>query len=226
MMIADWRSDWDDRRRTTDDRRWTTDEGRRTKDEGKRPTATELAGSATYGRISLRLLLALLLALGLWGCAAEPAEPELAGAGGSSPQNIVESFLEDLNLALADKNLDNANVRRSWAEILAGHFAPSERADQRTAMQDMLAAYADTAARPAVGSKVSLTITFTRTEVISSDDNEALVRVVDGVLVLRWLDESGEVVRERTGGLTELLGQTSGGLPVLRVGGSWFMTEG
>jgi hypothetical protein len=171
------------------------------------------------------LLFALLVALGLTACAAEPVEQELAGTGNSTAQGIVESFLEDLNEALADPALAEPAARRSWAERLAGHFAPSERADQRVAMAEMLAAYADTAARPAVGSKVSLEVSYSHAELIELSGDEALIRVVDGAITLRWLDESGEVVRERTGGLTELIGEERGGLPVLRVGGRWFMTE-
>ncbi len=174
-------------------------------------------------RLTLALLAALLL---LVGCGPEPAVEELAGAGGSSPQAVVESFLEDLNRALAAPQLADADVRRAWAERLAGHFAPSERADQRLAFTAMLGDFAASAASPAVGSKATLEVTFTGTEIIEQGDGRALVRVVDGVLTLRFLDADGEVLRERAGGLTDLIGQTSGGLPTLQVGGSWFMTEG
>lgn len=173
-----------------------------------------------------RLTLALLLALlALAGCGAEPPEEELAGAGGSSPQAVVESFLEDLNQALAAPLAEPA-VRRAWAERLAGHFAPSERADQRIAMGGMLADFAASAASPAVGSKATLEVSWTRIDLLEQTGERALVRVVDGILTLRFLDQDGQLVRERTGGLTEVLGQASGGLPTLQVGGSWFMTEG
>ncbi|NTU85214.1 MAG: hypothetical protein HGA45_38640 [Chloroflexales bacterium] len=168
----------------------------------------------------------LLLALALVGCGAEPTEQELAGAGGSSPRAVVESFLEDLNLAMADPELAQPNARRVWAERLAGHFAPSERADQRAAIGEMLAGFAASTASPAVGSKATLEITYSGTELIEQQGGRALVRVVNGVLTLRFLDDEGEVLRERTGGLTEVIGQASGGLPTLQVGGSWFMTEG
>jgi hypothetical protein len=169
------------------------------------------------------LLAALLLLLA--GCGAEPATSELVGAGGSSPQAVVESFLEDLNQALAAP-LATPDVRRAWAERLAGHFAPSERADQRTAMATMLANFATSAASPAVGTRATLEVTWARMELRSLEGDRALVRVVDGVLVLRFLDADGTVLRERTGGLTDLIGQASGGLPALRVGGSWYLTEG
>lgn len=167
----------------------------------------------------------LAAALLLAGCAAEPVEEELAGAGGSSPQAVVESFLEDLNRALAAQ-LDQPDVRRAWAERLAGHFAPSERADQRVAMAAMLADFAASAARPTAGSRATLEVTWTRIDLLERDGERALVRVVDGLLTLRFLDAQGEVLRERTAGLTDVIGQASGGLPTLQVGGSWFMTEG
>jgi hypothetical protein len=160
------------------------------------------------------------------GCGAEPTEQELAGAGGSSPQAVVESFLEDLNQALADAALAQPNVRRAWAERLAGHFAPSERADQRAALAEMLAGFAASTASPAVGSKAALEITYSGTELIEQRDGRALVRVVNGLLTLRFIDAQGEVLRERTAGLTEVLGQSNGGLPTLQVGGSWYLTEG
>lgn len=168
----------------------------------------------------------LCLALSMAACGAEPAEQELAGAGGSSPQAVVESFLEDLNRALNAPQLAEPAVRRAWAERLAGHFAPSERADQRVAMSEMLAGFAATAASPAVGSRATLEVSFTATELIEQGDGRALVRIIDGVMTLRFLNDLGEVVRERTSGITEVIGQESGGLPVLQVGTSWFLTEG
>lgn len=177
-------------------------------------------------RTGLLPTLIMALALLLAGCAAAPAEEELAGAGSPTPQGVVESFLAVLNEALASSELGDATVRRSYAERLASYFAPSERADQRAAMGRMLAAFAETSTRPALGSTVRLEITYSGTELLERSGDEALVGVVDGTITLRWLDAENQVVRERSGGLTELIGQTSGGLPVLRVGGSWFMTEG
>ncbi|GAB4430014.1 MAG: hypothetical protein OHK0015_14640 [Chloroflexi bacterium OHK40] len=177
----------------------------------------------------MRLILALvtaMLLLPLASCAAPPDEEELIGRGSPTPQGAVESFLDSLNSALGDPNLADPATRRGWAERLAAYFAPSERADQRAAMGAMLAAFIDSASRPVVGSQVRLEISYSSIELISRQGDEALVRVVDGVITLRWLDETGEVVRERRSGLTELIGQESGGLPVLRVGSSWYMTEG
>jgi hypothetical protein len=173
----------------------------------------------------LRLALLAGLALTLAACAA-PDAADSAGGGGPTPGGVVESFIEDFNQALQDPRLADSAARRGWAERLAGYFAPSERIDQRAAFNEMLYTFASTAQNPVVGSKVAMAITYTRVELISSGGDRALVRVVDGSFDLRWFDQKGEVLRERTGGLTEVIGQQSGGLPVLRVGGLWFLTEG
>lgn len=184
----------------------------------------------TFERISRRILVPLalilwvLLAIPLSGCTAE-VEAE-ASRGGITPTDVVESFIESLNKALADPSLGNPGTRSRWAEQLASYFAPSERRDQRVAMNTMLAGFADSASRAVVGTRVSMIISFTRAEVASSTDNEAIVRLVDGVITLRWLDENGEVLRERTGSLMDVIGGGAEGLPVLRVDGLWFMTEG
>ncbi len=176
----------------------------------------------------IRLLCATMLVVGvlLAGCTSTPTSQELSGAGGASPQAVVESFLEDLNQALAAPDLADPAARRVWAERLASHFAPSERADQRIAMATMLAKFADSMASPAIGSRATLELTFSGTEVINQDEGRALVRIIDGLIVLRFLDANGEVLRERSAGISEVIGQLSGGLPVLQVGTSWYITEG
>ncbi|WP_240695888.1 hypothetical protein [Candidatus Chloroploca sp. Khr17] len=170
----------------------------------------------------LFLVFVLLL---LSGCVTV-ADQEVAGAGASSPQAVVESFIEDLNTALAEENLTDPEVRRIWAERLASHFAPSERVDQRNAMSQMLLNFVTTANEPVVGSRATLKITYSYVEILRREEGRALVNLVDGTFVLVFLDAEDNVLRERTGGLTEVLGQTSGGLPVIQVGSSWYMTEG
>lgn len=157
-------------------------------------------------------------------CGVEPSADELVGRGGPTPQAVVESFLTTLNDALR-ADLSDPAVRQGWAEHLASYFAPSERADQRLVFRQMLATHAESVARPAYGRSVMLHVAYTGTEVLERSDDRAVVRVVDGRVVLQWLDAEGQVVRERTAALETLLGQTEG-LPVVRVGGSWFMTEG
>jgi hypothetical protein len=171
-------------------------------------------------------LLCLLLLFALAGCAVPDGSAGAnVGVGRSSPEAAVDGFLEDLNHAFQSPNLSDIAERRVWAERLAGYFAPSERIDQRAAFLDMLVGFADTTQHPIIGSKAVLAITYSRVELLSRDGDKAMVWVVDGSFDLRWLNEKGEVMRERTGGLTDVLGQASGGLPVLRVDGLWFLTE-
>ncbi|MBX0327121.1 hypothetical protein K2Z83_05420 [Oscillochloris sp. ZM17-4] len=168
----------------------------------------------------------LLLILALAGCAAPAGlASDSASGGGPTPEGVVESFIEDLNSALRDPSLGNVEARRGWAERLAGYFAPGERVDQRAAFSDTLAGFADTSTSPVVGTKATLEITYSRAELLSRSGDEALVRVVDGAFNLRWLDDTGEVLRERTGSLAEVIGQKDDGLPVIEVGGLWFLTE-
>lgn len=176
-------------------------------------------------RLARGFALALCVLLLLAGCAASEDEAELGGAGNPTPQGIVESFLENLNTALKDPNLADPTTRRGLAELLASRFAPSERADQRAVMNSMLAEFAENAASPAVGTRVVLEVSYSSTTILSQDGDEALIGLEEGIITLRWLDDSGEVLRERTRALTEVLGETRGGLPVLRVGSNWYMTE-
>ena len=177
---------------------------------------------SSVDKMPVRLLAALLVLLLLTACAAEPA---VGGDGSPTPEAAVLSFIEDLNIALKSPTLADPVARRGLAERLASRFAPSERADQRAVLGQMLADFADSAARPIVGSKVQLEVTYSGTEIITSSGDEALIGVRDGLLTLRWLDASGELLRERSRALTDVLGETRGGLPVLRVGSSWYMTE-
>lgn len=179
----------------------------------------------TWARGQRLSAIALLLLLLLAGCAAPPAE-ESASGGGPTPEGVVDSFIEDLNHALQDPSLGNPNTQHNWAERLAGYFAPGERIDQRAAFSAALAGFADTSTNPVIGSRAELAISYSRVELISRDGNQALVRVIDGSFELRWLDDQGQVLRERSGGLTEVIGLPAAGLPVIEVGGLWFLTEG
>jgi hypothetical protein len=171
-------------------------------------------------------LLCLLGCLFLLSACGQPVALEETAQGGASPEQVVESFLEDLNAALNDPSLDEIEVRRGWAERLAGYFAPSERVDQRIAMGEMLAGFVVTSRQPVVGDRMVMELTYSTVGVLSRTDETALVEVVDGAFILRWLNAEGDLLRERTGSVMDIIGQTSGGLPVLRVGAQWFLTEG
>ncbi len=170
----------------------------------------------------------LILVFGtLWllaGCGAAALEEDL-GLGGVTPEATVESFFEDLNAALADPTLSEPATRRHWANRLASYFAPSERADQRMAMREMLDGFANNNARPARGSRAEVSISYDRVNVLRSDNSSALVNLVNAVITVRWRDDSDEIVLERSGALLQLIGRDEQGLPVIRVDGRWYLTE-
>ncbi len=173
--------------------------------------------------IKQSLACAILIMLTACG---QPVALEETAQGGASPEQVVESFLEDFNAALNDPLLDEVDVRRGWAERLAGYFAPSERIDQRIAIGEMLVGFVVTSRQPVVGERMVMELTYSDVEEIQRSDDTALVEVTDGVFVLRWINAEGEPLRERSGNIMDIIGQTGGGLPVLRVGAQWFLTEG
>lgn len=163
----------------------------------------------------------------LWllvGCGATALEED-TGLGGVTPEAVVESFLEDVNAALTDPLLSEATARNVWANRLASYFAPGERADQRLVMQEMLDGFARANTQPARGVRAEVVITYDRTRVLQIRESTALVDVVNAIMTVRWLDNDGNVVLERSGALLQLIGREASGLPVIRVDGRWYLTE-
>ncbi|WP_322487374.1 hypothetical protein [Chloroflexus sp.] len=173
---------------------------------------------------SIATVLWLALGLFLGGCGAAALE-ENVGLGGVTPEAVVESFLEDINAALADPLLNEAATRQMWANRLASYFAPGERADQRQVMREMLDGFASANTRPARGSRAEVTISYDRTRVLRADDRTALVEIVNAVMIVRWRDNEGNLLLERNGALLRLIGREESGLPVIRVDGRWYLTE-
>ena len=175
--------------------------------------------------VLLRMLAALLLLLNLAACV-DTADTGDQRLGYESPEAAVSAFLIDLNLALNDPQIASAEIRREWANRLAGHFAPRERADQRPVMAELLNGFVNAAASPARGSQVEMTVTFTRAAVLSQSEDTAEVDVIDAVLLVRWRDDDQNVVLERSTDLLSLIGRDNQGLPAVRVDGRWYLTEG
>lgn len=181
--------------------------------------------SDPWRKIASRAMV-LWLALGflLGGCSAATLDENI-GLGGVTPEAVVESFLEDMNAALADPALNEAATRQMWANRLASYFAPGERADQRQVMREMLDGFASANTRPARGSRAEVTISYDRTRVLRADDRTALVEIVNAVMTVRWRDNEGNLLLERNGALLRLIGREESGLPVIRVDGRWYLTE-
>lgn len=181
--------------------------------------------SDPWRKIASRAMV-LWLALGffLGGCGAAALDDNV-GLGGVTPEAVVESFLEDMNAALADPALNEAATRQMWANRLASYFAPGERTDQRQVMREMLDGFASANTRPARGSRAEVTISYDRTRVLRADDRTALVEIVNAVMTVRWRDNEGNLLLERNGALLRLIGREESGLPVIRVDGRWYLTE-
>lgn len=180
--------------------------------------------SRRNGQRYVRIFCSLIGLFLLSSCGAAVLEEDI-GLGGITPEAVVESFLEDLNAALAEPDLGVAAVRQAWANRLASYFAPGERADQRLALREMLDGFASANARPARGQRAELVITYDRIRALRTDELTAQVEVVNAVITVRWLDANGEVLLERSGALLRLIGREARGLPVVRVEGRWYLTE-
>jgi hypothetical protein len=168
----------------------------------------------------------LLLLLLLAGCSTTETSPDQQ-LGQPSPEEAVTAFLSDFNLALNDQQIrDDPAARREWANRLAAHFTPRELADQRSVMLELLNGFVTATANPARGENVELTLTYTRAEIITQSTDTAEVDVIDGLFIVRWRDGEQNVVLERSGNLLSLIGRSNQGLPVQRVDGRWYMTEG
>lgn len=180
-------------------------------------------------RLAIACLLLLCLPAILVGCAvaADPAQ-ELVSGGGSSPEDVTESFFEDLNTALQDTELANPETRRSWTERLASRFAPSERASRRDVLARMLADFA-AIREPADDERYRVEVVYSRVTLVSRDNEQAIVRLVDGKLRLTRYrkDANGDnaILSEQERGLGEVIGIENDMFPVIRVEQRWFLTE-
>jgi hypothetical protein len=177
------------------------------------------------GLVHLVILVSMLLLAGCGEAASLEAEED-QGVGGLTPERSVEKFVADLNEALRDPTLIDDEVSRAWAERLANHFAPSERSDQRAAFRGMLSRFAASLDELEPGQRLLLDISYSNLRVVNREPERALVALNDGVIGLRWISASGDVLRQRSRNLTELLGLQNSGIPTIRVNGRWFLTEG
>ncbi|NJN65649.1 MAG: hypothetical protein HC884_02495 [Chloroflexaceae bacterium] len=183
--------------------------------------------------MSAGVLWLLLLLLGVGGSAGcgMPLEVEEDPilTGGNTPESVVDNFLRDLNSALKDPFITERETRQLWERQIAGHFAPSERLDQREAIALMLANFATGMANLAEDQTLTVEIRYEGVRLIEQQGHTARVQIVDGWLSLRQyrLVENGKRVVQRDQGrpLSEILGQKDQIIPVRRIDGQWFITE-
>ncbi|KPV51679.1 hypothetical protein SE17_19840, partial [Kouleothrix aurantiaca] len=78
--------------------------------------------------------------------------------------------------------------------------------------------------------ELTLDIKFDGIEVVSEEDDHALVRPINGsiyLLITRTTD-TGAVINlwEQSNPLNTIIGNPDGAVPVVRIGRTWFLTEG
>lgn len=177
------------------------------------------------------LLIAALLGLAACGplTASAPVQGE-QGGGGSSPERVAANFFEDLRSALKDPQLANEQKRSTWVEQLSGYFAPSERPDIRVALSASLETLADGQAELAANENIALDLRFDGIELVEVSGNRARVRPINGsidVLITRTSDTGGVyTLYEQSKSLNEIIGSPDGVVPAVRIGSTWYLSEG
>ncbi len=166
----------------------------------------------------------------LVGCTVAPvAEEEMVG-GGFSPESVTESFFEDLQRALRDPNLQQEEARSFWAERLAGYFAPAERDTQRVALRRALASFASGLRQLADDETAIFELRGLQpTEKVADDGERALVRLPSASISLtlvRTTERGSFVFYEQTIGLSQVIGRSDSTVPLVKIDGRWYLTEG
>lgn len=172
----------------------------------------------------------IVLLIGLTACADQPDETVLAGVGGSTPQDVVISFFEDFNKALQESPQNDEVRRRYWSDRLAGYFAPNERVDQRQAIAQALYTFGSGSKQIPDDQRLTLDVSYNSLELVQQETDSAKVRLVDGVLrlkIMRVAPDGAQIpLRSDERPLGETIGQPDGIVPLVRVNGRWFLTEG
>lgn len=176
-------------------------------------------------RYLISLALVLLVACGPMSNKTDSSTEEI-GVGGLSPEAVTSSFLEDLRQALKDPNLADDDTRHKKVERLAGYFAPNERDDQRFALNTALS---NLASDVEPGNTVTLELHFAPPEKVIDNGQHALVRLKDAGLhltITRMVGDKSVPFVDQEVGLSELIGNQYGVIPVIKIEHDWFLTEG
>jgi hypothetical protein len=176
------------------------------------------------------LVVAALLALA--GCSlgqAEAPQQDIQSGGGISPERVAEDFFDDLGNALKDPQLANDDKRSQWAERLAGYFAPSERDDQRIALRSSLDSFVAGLGELDPNEDLTLELRMEGIAKVDESGDRATVRPINGsiyILITRTANGGVSTLYEDTVALDKVIGGQDGAVPVVRIGRSWFLTEG
>jgi len=178
------------------------------------------------------VLVCVLLVCGACSPASEQAAQQLDDPAGGSrfgPESVAENFFKDLHDALQDPKLADDATRSRWAEKLANYFAPNEREDQRVALSTALDDFVSGRGRLEQNESLTIDVRFGDVVKISENGNRALVRLTDAsiyILITRTTDRGFVTLYEDDVPLSKIIGDTNGAVPVIRIGRTWFLTEG
>jgi len=181
------------------------------------------------GHWSLVILVLLALAGCSLGAPSAAVSGQVPGGGASTPEEVVRAFFEDLRAALKDRTLANDERRGQIAEQLANYFAPNERDDQRVALRSALDSFVIGQGKLDPSEQLTLEVRFEDFQKLFEDDDRAMIRPVNGsiyVLISRTTSTGVVTEYEDSVGFDKILGREDGAVPVVRIGKSWFLTEG
>ena len=173
----------------------------------------------------------LIIVLLLTACAITPEQntAQAPASGGSfSPEAVAQSFFDTLRSALQDPKLADDQQRGMWVEQLAGYFAPNERDDQRIALRAALDSFTAGLGKLEPNENLTLDLKIERLEKVEQTDDRATIRPVNGeihVRITRTTSAGTWNLYEETVPLEKIIGN-NGSVPVLRIGRSWYLTEG
>ena len=199
--------------------------------QSPQPTA---CGPSTLARARRWPAIVAVLAALLASCGAvpqpSPAPVEQLG-GGISPETVTLDFFKDLGDALRDPNLRSDDRRAYWVDRLAGYFAPNERDDQRLALREALGSFAHDLEGLAEDEKLTIELRgFDLVEGdVAADGRQATVRLPEAtiyMLITRATDQGPLTIYEQPIGFDRVIGSPEKSVPLVKIGGRWYLTEG
>ena len=134
------------------------------------------------------------------------------GSAGASPEQRVESFINDINSAFNDKDIANEAKQEEWADKLSKYFLPAEQATQKAEVKEALAGMGSIPG-------MSIKIENAKVEKVSETGDNAEVKLVSGTMVMEAAGQKQEQNLAETG----LVGGGSDNVKLQKVDGTWYI---
>jgi uncharacterized lipoprotein YajG len=197
--------------------------------QGDKERARLLVALSPSRLVSVFVLLIIVLLLTACAITPEQNTAQAPASGGSfSPEAVAQSFFDTLRSALQDPKLADDQQRGMWVEQLAGYFAPNERDDQRIALRAALDSFTAGRGKLEPNENLTLDLKIERLEQVEQTGDRAMIHPVNGaiyVLITRTTSAGIRNLYEETVPLEKIIGN-NGSVPVIRIGRSWYLTEG